>query len=48
MSYTSHPVTAPLFMCDTFAQDRFKGNPAAVCFVPMSVYCMEWSTLSNL
>ncbi|KAG5508179.1 hypothetical protein JKF63_05434 [Porcisia hertigi] len=41
-------VSTPLIVCDAFATERFSGNPAAVCFVPTSVYCMEWSNLSSL
>ncbi|CAJ1020905.1 Phenazine biosynthesis-like protein, putative [Leishmania lindenbergi] len=41
-------VSTPMMVCDAFTTDRFKGNPAAVCFVPTSVYCMEWSALSSL
>lgn len=44
----SHPVTTALAMCDAFASQRFHGNSAAVCFVPTSVYCMEWSAVSSL
>ncbi|KAG5481509.1 hypothetical protein LSCM1_05527 [Leishmania martiniquensis] len=41
-------VSTPIMVCDAFTADRFKGNPAAVCFVPTSVYCMEWSAVSSL
>ncbi|GET87605.1 hypothetical protein, unknown function [Leishmania tarentolae] len=41
-------VPTPLMVCDAFATDRFRGNPAAVCLVPTSVYCMEWSAVSSL
>ncbi|KPI85998.1 hypothetical protein ABL78_4931 [Leptomonas seymouri] len=40
--------TTPMMVCDAFTTDRFKGNPAAVCLVPTSVYCMEWSAVSSL
>lgn len=42
------PVTTPMMTCDAFTTDRFKGNPAAVCLIPTSVYCMEWSAVSSL
>ncbi|KAG5508512.1 hypothetical protein GH5_06760 [Leishmania sp. Ghana 2012 LV757] len=41
-------VSTPIMVCDAFTTGRFKGNPAAVCFVPTSVYCMEWSAVSSL
>lgn len=40
--------TTPLFICDAFAEERFKGNAAAVLMVPTSVYCMEWSAMNSL
>lgn len=41
-------VTTPLYVCDAFAADRFKGNQAAVVMVPTSVYLMDWSSVSSL
>ncbi|KAK7195085.1 Phenazine biosynthesis-like protein [Novymonas esmeraldas] len=41
-------VTTPMMVCDAFTSERFKGNAAAVCLVPSSVYCMEWSAVGSL
>ncbi|CBZ25404.1 hypothetical protein, unknown function [Leishmania mexicana MHOM/GT/2001/U1103] len=41
-------VSTPMMVCDAFSTSCFKGNPAAVCLVPTSVYCMEWSAVSSL
>ncbi|CCW63954.1 unnamed protein product [Phytomonas sp. EM1] len=48
MSSTSHPVSVPLYICDAYASEHFKGNQTAVCMVPSSVYCMEWSGVKSL
>lgn len=41
-------VSNPIFVCDSFAVSRMKGNPCAVCFCPSSVYNASWSEIESL